>query len=550
MASDGYSAAFNKNLSEMGQWGGFSYLRVDSNFDLDMFITPGKYVLDSGTVKNNNFPLDTNSRCYLKVERNANAIRQSFYSYHVRFTRIALGAYNFTDSYWNVEVITTDANYVWDIYVSPDGNDKYTGFSTDCPIKTLPRAFSLASSLSSIVKVNIAPGEYPGFSDLSLPIWLRLTRWGNENPVITGNLIFKNMIVSIDNITCKTGFTFCGCTLYMENVTSRYISVQNCWARFGNLNFKQFDDTTSSCLNLISSDVNFGGALNLVEPMEFNCFFDIRQSEVVYGANARATGEQGTGARLLMENSNIFWHGQSQLKWFETLPGNVTRLQDNYFFGAYGHRMYGMWGESFRPTDDNAYSLGDGTTPLRWTHLYATDGTIQTSDEREKSNINSIPEEVFEAWANVNFVQFQFNSAVEEKGNAARTHTGVVAQRILEAFQAKNLDATKYGLLCHDSWEEKNWDETIIDQEAEIGTRVVVDQEGYTTPEGDVIPPVTHKETYEISPKKTHVEHHHTDGGDRYSIRYDECLCMEAAYQRWKNVKLEERLSAIEAKLS
>lgn len=41
------------------------------------------------------------------------------------------------------------------------------------------------------------------------------------------------------------------------------------------------------------------------------------------------------------------------------------------------------------PSADNAYSLGGGTTN-RWTAVYATNGTIQTSDKRLKTNIKNL----------------------------------------------------------------------------------------------------------------------------------------------------------------
>ncbi len=41
------------------------------------------------------------------------------------------------------------------------------------------------------------------------------------------------------------------------------------------------------------------------------------------------------------------------------------------------------------PTADNTYSLGGGTTN-RWTAVYATNGTIQTSDRRLKTNIKTL----------------------------------------------------------------------------------------------------------------------------------------------------------------
>ena len=46
-----------------------------------------------------------------------------------------------------------------------------------------------------------------------------------------------------------------------------------------------------------------------------------------------------------------------------------------------------------------------------------------------------------------------------------------------------------------------------------------------------------------ITPQKTHIEHRLvTPAGDRYGIRYEEALALEAAYQRWRMDKLEAAL--------
>lgn len=65
------------------------------------------------------------------------------------------------------------------------------------------------------------------------------------------------------------------------------------------------------------------------------------------------------------------------------------------------------------------------------------------------------PDEVLDAWGDVQFRQFLFNDAVKKKGDAARIHAGVIAQQVVEAFEKHGLDATRYGLLCYDKWEDE-----------------------------------------------------------------------------------------------
>lgn len=125
------------------------------------------------------------------------------------------------------------------------------------------------------------------------------------------------------------------------------------------------------------------------------------------------------------------------------------------------------------PSINNA--LSSGSTTHRWKAVYAVNGTIQTSDENMKEEIGEIPQAVFKAWEKVKFVQYKFKDAVKEKGEKARYHIGLIAQRIVAAFAEEGLDAYEYGLVCRDVLK---------------------------------------------------------NGGEILSLRYDECLALECAYER------------------
>lgn len=178
-----------------------------------------------------------------------------------------------------------------------------------------------------------------------------------------------------------------------------------------------------------------------------------------------------------------------------------------------------------RAAKDGEYSLG--TQSARWSQVYASTATISTSDEREKTSVGTPAEALMRAWGKVNFRVFRFKDAVEKKGSDARLHVGVIAQQVIEAFASERLDATRYGLLCYDKWEDRYEDIEIIDQVE------VADEEGRI-----------------ITPQKTHIEHRLvTPAGDRYGIRYEEALALEAAYQRWKLQKIEATLATMGVKL-
>ena len=142
-----------------------------------------------------------------------------------------------------------------------------------------------------------------------------------------------------------------------------------------------------------------------------------------------------------------------------------------------------------RPGTDNLQALGDAS--YRWSVVYAGTGTINTSDAREKQQIADLDDaERRVAVALKGLVKkYKYNDAVQLKGDDARIHVGVIAQEVIAAFAAEGLDATRYALLCHDTWEAEPEE---IDKN------------------GNVINPGI-------------------EAGERYGIRYDELLAFMIA---------------------
>ena len=105
----------------------------------------------------------------------------------------------------------------------------------------------------------------------------------------------------------------------------------------------------------------------------------------------------------------------------------------------------------FVPSPDNTLSLG--SAGLRWTTVYATTGTINTSDRNDKQQIADLTaaeKAVGQALKGM-IKTFKFNDAVQKKGADARIHFGVIAQDVQAAFQAQGLDADNYGVFCSDT---------------------------------------------------------------------------------------------------
>ena len=101
---------------------------------------------------------------------------------------------------------------------------------------------------------------------------------------------------------------------------------------------------------------------------------------------------------------------------------------------------------------DNSMDLGASSN--RMDDIFATNGTIQTSDQNEKQDIASATAKELNVAKKLStlFKTFRWKDKVIEKGDKARTHTGIVAQEVQSAFKAEGLDASNYGLFTSDTW--------------------------------------------------------------------------------------------------
>jgi len=136
-------------------------------------------------------------------------------------------------------------------------------------------------------------------------------------------------------------------------------------------------------------------------------------------------------------------------------------------------------GGTFVPATDNVTSLGGASN--RWTTVYATTATINTSDANTKQDIANLDDaEKRVAIAIKSLIKkYRFKDAVAKKGNAARIHIGAVAQEVQAAFVAEGLDPTRYALFCSDTWYEVDGTTNVIKPyTAETSNAVAVTQLG------------------------------------------------------------------------
>ena len=108
---------------------------------------------------------------------------------------------------------------------------------------------------------------------------------------------------------------------------------------------------------------------------------------------------------------------------------------------------------------DNTLDIGHSA--VRFDDIYATNGTIQTSDRNEKQDIAELTDaETRVAVAAKGLLRkFRWKDSVVEKGDEARTHFGIIAQDLQDAFTAEGLDAGDYAMFISTTWTNDDGEE-------------------------------------------------------------------------------------------
>jgi hypothetical protein len=153
----------------------------------------------------------------------------------------------------------------------------------------------------------------------------------------------------------------------------------------------------------------------------------------------------GSIGTVLVSNSRYFYIGST--------ANNANTGIGFYDLGIYPSHSDGSFA-------DNGRNLGSSS--VRWNDIYATNNVIQTSDRNEKQGIRELLDaEQRVATACKGLLRaFKWNSAVEEKGDEARIHFGIIAQDLQDAFTAEGLDASDYAMFINSTWtDEENGEE-------------------------------------------------------------------------------------------
>jgi hypothetical protein len=138
---------------------------------------------------------------------------------------------------------------------------------------------------------------------------------------------------------------------------------------------------------------------------------------------------------------------------FGVLAFGDGTISPNAFFQGNGSYLFATATTAFAPSTNGTIKLGDAS--YKWSEVFASNGTINTSDARQKQQVRDLSESERNVAVRCKSLirAFKWNDAVDAKGDGARIHFGVMAQDVRDAFTAEGLDADKYGLFCYDEWE-------------------------------------------------------------------------------------------------
>ena len=181
-----------------------------------------------------------------------------------------------------------------------------------------------------------------------------------------------------------------------------------------------------------------------------------------WGIGVNRTGTDGTLANFRKDGVDVGSIGVAAGNRL-TISGTSGGTGSGIYFGNTG----------IVPTDHNG-AVSDNTEDMgnasyRWNDAYITNGVTTGSDGNDKQDIETLSDaEQRVAVACKGLLRkWRWKSAVEEKGDEARIHFGIIAQDLQAAFEAEGLDAGRYALFMSNTWT----DEETGEERTRLGVR-------------------------------------------------------------------------------
>jgi hypothetical protein len=336
--------------------------------------------------------------------------------------------------------------------------------------------FTANQTINNLTVGLVTGSSYPGI--LSTTAVGVLGNSTNYVAVFTGGG-FTSFIPAADDAINLGASGFTWKTIYLKNQfiwngysitaptgsTATFLRNDGTWAAPVSAGVSSFNSRTGA-VTLTSGDVtgalgftpiSSGGALGTPSSGNLaNCTFptlnqnttgNAATATFATSAGSASTATSAATATSASTAANLSGATLSTSSYTLVSSNNIIALQSSAGNGVFVNGS----GASFSASSDNAMSLG--TSGFRWTTVYATTGTINTSDATQKTEIADLTAAELAVARRIKglFKTFKFKDAVAAKGAGARKHIGVMAQDVQAAFAAEGLNASDYGVFCSDT---------------------------------------------------------------------------------------------------
>ena len=320
----------------------------------------------------------------------------------------------------------------------------------------------------------------------------------NENLAASGKAIFDLYTFCTDTFTKNTGGIFTGVVEFKENVILNKVVYSSTDISFRPTDKLQIvSNSNFSELYLDKDNEPVVEHPHVIGTRRRTGITNYNIGSLVFDTSCIEISEENFNLRLRKTNSTTLENS------LENIAFNFNRTE-------------------IKPTVDNTISLGSPS--FKFSQIYASSDAINTSDRNLKQDITNIDETLIENWGNVQWCSFKFKASVEEKGEDARIHTGLIAQDLYNTLEDYSIDASKYGFFCYDTWDDQ--------YDIQYVTAIEEDEEGN--------PKEVQKEI------KTLIK----AAGEQYSLRYMEIQAIENVYLRKEIEKLKTEIEALKASIS
>ena len=162
----------------------------------------------------------------------------------------------------------------------------------------------------------------------------------------------------------------------------------------------------------------------------------------IWGGDTTWNATVSAGSSSTSHNTSAFWgidyatfNYSSSNKSQHTYYFSVSGSSASTTITSYGHIV---------PYFDNTYNLGSAA--YKWSNIYGQAGIVNTSDRKEKKEIQNMSEIYSRIFDKLIPVTFKF---IENTSD--RTHTGLIAQDVKDAIESVGLTTKEFGGYCE--WE-------------------------------------------------------------------------------------------------